>query len=334
MDAIELYKKILSGEIERFPNKYWVGEEGKKRGLDCTKYLLFEVYKLSINDVKKIGLYRIISKNKLEGMLKSAYNSSVGELYKALLPNEDFDEKRYKRKFRTRGKWQDKENRESAIYEFLEKEGWTKEDAIKKMTSTILRKNGLEGLLSYYGGSPLRLLQDIFGDTFKPWERGKVKKGFWDIKENRVGAIRWAMEKEGYNSMEEMKNNVTLNALQKYKLKELVITRYDGSIAEAIMDAYPNQFRKSDFQKLRNNRSKKDIFEEEERLINESKELYNKYETELNEKIKDIIIKNAMKGIGYCEFNKNEVTENDIVELKKQGMTIEENDGGYLVKWL
>lgn len=327
MDAVEIYKKILNGEKERFPTNYWANEEGKDRGKECAKYLLYDYLKLSNKEIEKAGVYTLLTKHKLAGMLKCAYKDNSCELLKEILPEETYVNKRYKK----RNSWGDKADREKIVRDIMQKEGWAEEECVKKIDVKIMKKYNKEGLFGYYNNSPYKLIKDIFDLNLEPWEVRRAGKGFWDKKENRIRAIKWVIEKEGLDTPEKIKNNITLSTFAKYRLKEVIVRKYNYSIAEAIMEAYPNQFRKTDFRNIK--RQPKNRLEIEQVTLEESKKLYKKYKTELNDKIKQMIMQNAIQGKSFCILNKDEIHENDISELTKQGMKVKEENDIIKIEW-
>ncbi|MEW5936778.1 MAG: hypothetical protein AB1665_03040 [Candidatus Thermoplasmatota archaeon] len=90
---------------------------------------------------------------------------------------------------RPRGYWEKRANRVRAVRRMLEELG--------KRPSEIRRRDfnfsGLSGLLGYHKGSLFAALADA-GFALEPEDRCKVPDSYWDIKENRVRAIRKFVE--------------------------------------------------------------------------------------------------------------------------------------------
>lgn len=72
-EAIELYKKILSGELKRFPNKYWNNSKSLENAAMVTRYLIEEVLKWDEEKVKKDLNEKVFRENKLSGMLECTF---------------------------------------------------------------------------------------------------------------------------------------------------------------------------------------------------------------------------------------------------------------------
>lgn len=53
MDAVDVYKLVLSKEISRFPTGFWMIPEAYDNAVKCIRYLVEEVLKLNIEDVPK-----------------------------------------------------------------------------------------------------------------------------------------------------------------------------------------------------------------------------------------------------------------------------------------
>lgn len=81
LNPIKVYKQVLDGNLARFPNKFWVGEDALGRAAEITIYLIEDVLELSEDDLKaKMGI-RLFQDNKLHGMINSLFEGSP---YKAI----------------------------------------------------------------------------------------------------------------------------------------------------------------------------------------------------------------------------------------------------------
>ena len=87
LSPVEMYKKVLSGELARFPLGYWVGEEGRQSAIACTRYLLDKKLKFKSDEVESRSVFKALQKYGLCGMLKSLFQGTVSILIEAAYPN-------------------------------------------------------------------------------------------------------------------------------------------------------------------------------------------------------------------------------------------------------
>ena len=76
MTTVEIYELVLNKSISRFPEGFWHGKEGKRRGLECLEYLLYKKLKWDNEKIKNNFCKQVLLDNKLGGMLVSCFNNS------------------------------------------------------------------------------------------------------------------------------------------------------------------------------------------------------------------------------------------------------------------
>ena len=96
MNIINTYKKVLSGELKRFPRKTWnnITVEETKTIVD---YFLNDLLKWSEEEIRNKLKFSIFEKYKLCGLMKY-YNNSPYELLKIVYPDKNFRKENIKRK--------------------------------------------------------------------------------------------------------------------------------------------------------------------------------------------------------------------------------------------
>lgn len=237
LSAIDIYSKILSGELKRFPCGFWQGEEGIKNGIALTKYMIEDILKWNKEDIKNNLIVLTFVDNKLGGMLKSVYKQSPFLAINSVYPNEF---KPYNLKNAPKDYWNDNTVKE-AIEFLMEKLSLTKGEIISNLTKQMLVENDLGGLLDYCNNSPYKALLLTFGDTFNPWDMISVPNGYW-TKEIAIRTIKNLIEKELKWSDEEIKENLSKSLFRKYNLSGMLNVVFGDSPYEALNTAYPNKF--------------------------------------------------------------------------------------------
>lgn len=76
---IEVFKKVISGELSRFPYGFWqeeVGYNGSERARDIVKYLFDEILKWGSYEIYKNVNYKVFKEYKLTAMLSRIYDNN------------------------------------------------------------------------------------------------------------------------------------------------------------------------------------------------------------------------------------------------------------------
>lgn len=141
--AVELYKKILTGELKRFPNRFWVDPGAEENAAAITRYLIEDILKWDEEDVKKNLSELVFRKNKLSGMLEYTFGRSpfkaIDNAYPGKYKEWDF-------KAAPKHIWENEDKRNEAIKDLLIK---TKKSDILDLNNKDFLENGFGGLLDY-----------------------------------------------------------------------------------------------------------------------------------------------------------------------------------------
>ena len=169
--------------------------------------------------VKTLGepVDKIRKRDFLEHNLSSLLNVYHGSVSRALL-EAGFNRRKVKRES---GYWDITENRVTEIQRFVEELGKTPDDITKK----DFRDYHLSMLFKY--GSLRTLLEEAGYSRTK----NQRPRGYWDSRENRIGAI-----KEFVKDMDKPFNEITKKDFIDYGLSSL-LNKYNGSLWRAIEDA-------------------------------------------------------------------------------------------------
>lgn len=142
--AVEIYIKILKGELNRFPNRFWVDPGAEQNAKEVTIYFIEEVLKWNKDDIRKNLCEAIFRKNKLSGMLEYTFDRSPFKAINNAYPNTF---KEWEFKAAPKHIWEDKNKREEAVNWLLIK---VNKDKFKELTNVDFLNNGLGGLLDYF----------------------------------------------------------------------------------------------------------------------------------------------------------------------------------------
>ena len=140
--AVDIYIKILKGELNRFPNRFWVDPGAEQNAKEVTIYFIEEVLKWNKDDIRKNLCEAIFRKNKLSGMLEYTFDRSPFKAINNAYPNTF---KEWEFKAAPKHIWEDKNKREEAVNWLLIK---VNKDKFKELTNVDFLNNGLGGL--YY----------------------------------------------------------------------------------------------------------------------------------------------------------------------------------------
>lgn len=140
---VELYKKILKGELKRFPNRFWVDPGAEENAKEITRYFIEEILKWTDEEVKANLTEMVFRKYKLSGMLEYTFDRSPFKAIDNAYPGKF---KEWEFKSVPRHLWENEEKRNEAIRWLLIK---VNKDKFKELTNVDFLNNGLGGLMDY-----------------------------------------------------------------------------------------------------------------------------------------------------------------------------------------
>lgn len=232
--TVKLYKKILAGEIKKFPKKYWE-EVNREDAYYCSIYFIEKVLKLFDEDVYKITK-KHFNTYMLGEMLDEIYDGKVFNVINELYPN-----KYYLWRFRvSKGYWT-KETLINALKSIVDNNNWSRDDLIREYGIQFIRDMGLSyPMKKIYNYNIYELLDDAYPGEYEMWELRKVANNYWNRENARI-ATMWLVEKLEW-SRESIKRNMTKNVFIEYGLGGMLKIVYNNSVFAAIIDAYPGEY--------------------------------------------------------------------------------------------
>lgn len=228
--TIEVYELVLNGNISRFPELFWYGEDGKRKGLECLDYLLFTKLKWSIEDVPSKFSKSILTKHKLGGMLAQCFNNRPLECILALM-GDTYQPWEYN--VAPTNYWT-KENAQFATRYMINKLNWSNEDIKANLSIKTFKEFGLASMLmKIYNSSPYNAINDIFPGEFNEWELKNVPLNFW-TNDNCKKAIDWIIKNKLGNSYKNMSATEIRTVFQKNGLGYMLQSKFNNSIKKAL----------------------------------------------------------------------------------------------------
>lgn len=161
--GVDIYKKILKGELKRFPNRFWVDPGAEEHAKQITKYLIEEILKWGDEEVKENISEMVFRKHKLSGMLEYTFGRSPFKALDNAYPNHY---KEWELKTVPKNLWENEKKQKEATEWLLEK---TNKSRFEELTNLDFINNGLGGLLdSLYKSKDFTGVKSVTGsEIFK-----------------------------------------------------------------------------------------------------------------------------------------------------------------------
>jgi len=127
---------------------------------------------------------------------------------------------------------------------------WDDDDIREKFNGSLFDKYKLGGMINIvYKHEIGEAFQNAFPGRLMPWEFGNAPQRFWNNK-TRVEAIKWLIEVRLKWNRDTVAKNITAKVFYNNKLGGL-LRYYGGSPYRALDSAYPNNYFKDEFIRLR-----------------------------------------------------------------------------------
>ncbi len=163
-DAITIYQNVLSGKIKRFPRDFWTDDarQGHTDAALITRYLIEEVLNWDEETLKKCISCKVFFRNKLKGMLWTAFNDSVFKAINNAYPGKYHE---WELACTPRNFWNKETAIQATIWLFREHLCLTDDQICQNISRKIFVENGLDTMLHIiYGNNASQAIDTAFPD--------------------------------------------------------------------------------------------------------------------------------------------------------------------------
>ncbi|USL45586.1 DUF4046 domain-containing protein [Priestia megaterium] len=221
-EVIEMYSEALEGKRRRFPDGFFIGEEGKKYLAYMTRYLLEELLSIKVNDIplkvkaSTLWSHRLKSPANLHGwnyydVIQNAYPGKFKPWEFQQVPN---------------GYWIGEKGRKRAIqavqYVIEVEVEISLEDIPSKINHHFFKKHRLLGVFSVFEQSPFKVIDAVYPGIFKPWQFNNVVMNCWKDPVHIEEIMEWFLFQQlGFFSYAEAYIKIQVKHFFKYRLTGL-----------------------------------------------------------------------------------------------------------------
>jgi hypothetical protein len=220
--VIELYREVLEKKRKRFPNHFFIGEEGKKYIAYMTCYLLEERLFIEVNEIPQKVKASILWSHRL----RPPANVYGWNYY-------DVIENAYPGKFKPwefhqvpNSYWNGEEGRNRAIqavkYAIEVESGIPLEDLPLQFNHHFFKKYRLVGVFDIFEQSPFQVIEAVYPGVFKPWQFANVPLNCWKDEVWIEETMEWLLFQQlCFSSYEEALVKLKVKHFHEYRLTGL-----------------------------------------------------------------------------------------------------------------
>lgn len=237
VNIIDLYSKILSGEIHRFPNGTWEKSESGKRGfIRCFRWLVLTKLNMSKDQIiKQTRCQQFFTKYKLATPYATYANSSYYSVLTLCFPEWEILPWELSRV--PSGFYDSEDNRRWVLrwLAFDKLKLTTKEEVLDKITSVTIYEHGFFDALDKSEN-----LHDCLSNAFPEFE---IKEHEVRIIHREIGLVIQSIRNYIDNVLgwdrEEIENQLTRSVIESAGFGNVLITHFDSSTQKLLNAVYP-----------------------------------------------------------------------------------------------
>lgn len=245
----EVYQKVLNGELKAFPNGFFLYNT-----LEDLKEMISYYIKIAREnencDIKSLSSQQMFKKYKLAALLN---HYSSYEIINIVYPNKY---QVWELASCPPNYWTKKENIDLACKWFYKK--LYEDNIIKadeeilniKNYSSLFKKYKLEGMFyTVFNSSHYKFWNYLFPNRWFEWEFWMTPKHYWELRENRLKALKELIEYKLCLTKSEIPEKLTYSFLAKNyrKFSAICDVYYNSNLYQWINECYPNTFTEKDF---------------------------------------------------------------------------------------
>lgn len=229
--VIEMYSEALEGKRRRFPDSFFIGDEGKKYMAYITRYLIEERLSIEVYEIPQkvkasmLWSHRLRPPAQLHGwnyydVIENAYPGKFRPLEFHQVP----------RKY-----WSGEEGRNKAIqavqYAIEVEAGINFKDIPSKVNHHFFRKYRLIGVFDIFQQSPFKVIDAVYPGVFKPWQFAHVPMNCWKDPIYIEEMMEWFLFQQlGFSSYVEACIKVKVNDFFEYQLTGLYQSAFNSRL--------------------------------------------------------------------------------------------------------
>ncbi|MCM2534343.1 hypothetical protein NDK43_20820 [Neobacillus pocheonensis] len=218
--VIKIFRDVLNGRRTRFPNHFFVGDQGKKYLAFLTCYLIEEYLGIPVEEIPR----KVKAETLWNHRLRPAAHVCGWKDFIRVIENA------YPGKFKSwefnqvsNHYWRGENGRKRAIevvrYIIEEKCKLAHHEIPLRINHRFFKDYGLGGILKSFGDSPYQVINAVYPGHFQPWEFANVPMNYWKNSENIKQMLDWFLfQKLGFSSYEEALIKLKRNDFFQYRL--------------------------------------------------------------------------------------------------------------------
>lgn len=230
-------------EMAKKPHDFWTDENCRL----AMKWLFEEKLEIDTsNPMRKIESDDF-KDNGLSGMLNMRFKNQPFKAVEFMYPGK-FREWEITKT--VKGFWTLENAASATRWLFEEKLKWSDQEIMSRVTSHTFSENGLKGMMAaVFEGSPFYALENAYPGRFKETDLPYLPSGYW-TKERCIEAVRDLFENKLRWTREDIINNFSNKVFNDNGLFSVLRVYRRG--VEAVLDAYPGEFREWEFLSSKN----------------------------------------------------------------------------------
>lgn len=244
---IEIFHMVLSGELKRYPNGFWVPPFGITYAVNILKYVIEDILKWNENDIIEKYDVNLFKKYKLCGLLAGVFNNSPFEALNAVYPNK-FQAWQFNRK--PFNYWKKDKNVIEAVKHVYEDElGIINAEEIYDIRDHkgIFDKYGIRAIPRIQNKSIHEIIIMAYPELCESGFH-KRSNSFYTV-ENQLEVLKSWIETNNYKHDDIVK--MTEESLKDIKLYATLVYKNNMGIYDIINTIYPGEFKPWEFPKIK-----------------------------------------------------------------------------------
>ncbi|OHX41431.1 hypothetical protein BBV17_28500 [Cytobacillus oceanisediminis] len=225
---IQIYRDVLDGRRVRFPNHFFVGDQGKTYLAFITSYLVEEYLGIPIEEIPRKVTAETLWTHRLRSpayVFGWNFIEVIDNAYPGKFQPWEFNQV-------SNNYWQGENGRKRAIeavrFVIEEKCKIPHQEIPLKINHRFFKDHKLNGIFYSFGDSPYQVINTVYPGQFQPWELANVPSNYWKNPENIKQALDWFLfQKLGFSSYEDALMKLQKKDFFQYRLAGLLQCAFD-----------------------------------------------------------------------------------------------------------